>query len=151
MLCFMKYKCIDWALNDEDGEIYNLTAIGNNLSSLDLINLGEYILLNPYENISYDDFILNDNTRFATMFNIINKLYNGKNIYLLIGDTDIYDESIEMVQRFIFGRYGYRSQIINDIEDFTYINDNANFNILGLTNFDIDLTRYLSILKTFFS
>ena len=155
MICFMPYECINWAFQDKDAFICNLTAIGQNVKALGLNNLEQYVLVNPdilyLNNISYDEFIFKDDIRFAGFFSIIEKLYNGKNVYILKSNTDIYDESIELLQRLIFGRYGYHSYIINNIEDIESVDKSyGSFNITGLENYNIDIQRYLKILNNIF-
>lgn len=153
MLCFIPFECVNWAMDDKDGIIYNLNAIGENVKSLGLPNL-DRLLASPIAlynaNISYDQYIFGQNNEvFCLFMSVMEKLFNGLNVYLIKSNYSDYDESIEQLQRLIFARYGYRSQIINSIDDIYYIDQSeGSFNIIGIQNYDIDANRYFSLLQS---
>lgn len=147
MLAFIPLECLDIVLrNDKEAVVYNMTALGKNVENI--YNIGLTLLPNPeYLTMTYNEYIMNIDDVFCTMMHVVEKLFEGKNVYLLKSNNYIYDEALELFQRFIFSRYGYKSFIINNIEDLESTNSSeGSFNIIGVQNYDNDIIRYMSIL-----
>lgn len=101
--------------------------------------------LKPYINsekdfdLMYANFILNDDFYFMELMKIIMRVYEGKNVLLLIHES--LEFVTESLMKFINGRYGLVPLIVTCEEDLEEIKE-SNFSINGLYNLDIDKNRF---------
>lgn len=95
----------------------------------------------------YYDYVLNDPTACSSLMAVLTSLYNGNHVYVCISDNmssgliNIVNESfMKMIQ----SRYGIKYSIINEPEDFIYVDrDGCDFmNVEGITAFDADRRRF---------
>lgn len=101
--------------------------------------------------MSYFDYIYGNQYAFMDFMFIINELYKGSIVYLIINHTDFYDKLAESLSEIIKQRYGYLSYFVNDMDDYEsilYNIDSGTFSIIGLSNFDNDRKKFLSIAYT---
>ena len=68
-------------------------------------------------------------------------LYEGYNVILMVYHDYYRDNLMEALIKFISIRYGYRSFIINDIEDLDTISE-PKFSPYGLMQLDTDIKAY---------
>ena len=91
--------------------------------------------------LAYSNLILNNQWYFIDMMKIMIPLYHGANIVLMVFHDPYRDNLMESLIKFISVRYGYRSYIINDIEDLKNIKE-PYFTPYGLMQLDNDFKMY---------
>lgn len=132
--------------------VYNLSSYYSDIPTLNLLipstlSVPEEILNGdcdtPEFDISYHNYILNDNNAFMQFMNIIQPVYTNPDVLvqILINKSEFRDVITESLIKLIQQRYGYNVYLINDIEDFIYA-DEPSFTIPGLFNMDIDLQKW---------
>lgn len=106
-------------------------------------NLNEYQLDQVYVAM-----LMNNDAVFMQFMKIMRDLYFGVNVVLLVyREEQVFDGITESLCKFIQQRYGYNYQLINVVEDLNE-NDNSNFTVSGIINFDADNSRYLKLLAS---
>ena len=102
--------------------------------------------------MKYFDYIMNNSNSFIDMMSMMMELYQGKNVYLLIGDSEFFYDLAISLSEIIKQRYGYISVFIENDEDWDWVvskQNDAGFSIMGLHNFDIDKANYISLLQQY--
>ncbi len=95
--------------------------------------------------IMYMQYLLSDEAAFKQLMLIIYNLYLGKNVFIMIGETDVKYMIAESLIKLILERYGYVGYIVNEASDVEFLNEGS-FTIQGLYNLDIDKERFSPIL-----
>ena len=109
------------------------------------INLDNVDIYDPEFDKVFADIVYNNDDNFLSLFNIIQLLNSGENIYVCITTGDILDCLNEALAKFIQQRYGYNYQMINEVDDINWYDDSG-FSVSGLYNYDIDRERYIHIM-----
>ena len=100
--------------------------------------------------ILYLDWIFNNDSVFFEFFNkVVYNLYLGFNVYIICERNDLFDPTLESILKIVQQRYGYNGAMINEPEDFDYLNQDETFSITGLVNLDNDKERFARIYTTF--
>lgn len=127
--------------------ILNLTS-GNNM--FPLVDLIDPICQADFDDAFNDDWyfreIFNSDHYFMELMKIMEPLYEGKNVYLIINEIEEIQLLNEMVTHLITSRYGYPVQHINSILDFDEMDDST-FSFCGIQNMDADRGRMFQILN----
>ena len=134
--------------NIEEYAIFNISSLKEGYPKLDIL---------PINNVQYEDerdfdmqyfnWIFSNDYIFKRFFSIINLLYMGHKVILLVSNSDEYNVSIYSLMKMIQQRYGYISTYINDISDIQFIdNSNSEFSFHGLYNLDMDKERYIHLM-----
>lgn len=134
--------------------VFNITSLREGFPKLVYLippnNIG--LLTGRDFDMHYAEYIMNNDYVFFQFFTIINELYNGNNVYLVISDDEWSENLIESLLKLIQARYGYNGIRINTYQDFL---DKFNskyqesFNTsYGLLNLDEDKTRFGLICET---
>lgn len=98
----------------------------------------------------YYDYVLNDPTACASLMQILTSLYEGNKVYICIADyinvpviTMLNESFMKMIQ----ARYDIKYSIINNQEDYLYIDsDGCDFmSVNGIYNFDNDRKRFMQL------
>jgi hypothetical protein len=93
--------------------------------------------------ISYSNYIMmNDNIFYEFFSKIINPLYYGVDVYLIVTRNIFYDCITESLFKFIQQRYGYPCAMIGDTTDVDYLNPDVGFTTAGIYNLDLDKERF---------
>lgn len=133
----------------KDYYVFNLSSLINNIMPIRLLPDPSIINCSDERQFdqSYFNFIFNDDFRFYEFFSkLINPIYSGKNVIVLVQRSLFYDAITESIIKLIQQRYGYNNlAIINDPEDIDYIPKDNTFTVNGVYNLDIDKSRYSSI------
>ena len=125
--------------------VFNFSFIGEGYEILDLLPRERFNIDDSQEfDIAYANYILNDNYRFSEFMKIIYPLYEGKDVFVLISNTDFFDILNESVSKLIQQRYGYISNEVHSSEDIEYIREGT-FTIQGLYNLDMDKERVIRL------
>lgn len=99
--------------------------------------------------IIYANYIMDNDFVFYQFFQIINTLYIGQDVYIIVSSDDWSENLIESILKLIQQRYGYNGLRINCFEDYiTFQNSNidSKFNqYYGIQNLDIDKDRFAYI------
>ena len=98
--------------------------------------------------LNYANYILTNENAFTQMMHIVYSLYEGKNIFVMVGNGDYREYLTDSLIKFIQQRYGYNSYIINEIDDLLAVTD-SEFSIQGLYNLDQDKERYVMLTTDF--
>ena len=100
--------------------------------------------------IAYAKYILENDKAFACLMKIIYSEYekssDGIITYIMVESDDIRNIVTESLIKLIQQRYGINSNIVNELEDWDYV-EASNFTITGLYNLDIDKERYSELLQ----
>lgn len=122
----------------------NFTGMNETVQKISTIGLENIDISDPEFDKVFAEIILNNDMNFISLFNIIQLLYAGENIFICISTGNILDCLNESLGKLIQQRYGYNYQMINEINDIDWYDD-ENFSIPGLYNFDLDRDRYIHI------
>lgn len=122
----------------------NFTGMNETVQKISTIGLENIDISDPEFDKAFAEIMLNNDMNFISLFNIIQLLYAGENIFICISTGNILDCLNESLGKLIQQRYGYNYQMINEINDIDWYDD-ENFSIPGLYNFDLDRDRYIHI------
>ena len=122
----------------------NFTGMNETVQKISTIGLENIDISDPEFDKVFAEIMLNNDMNFISLFNIIQLLYAGENIFICISTGNILDCLNESLGKLIQQRYGYNYQMINEINDIDWYDD-ENFSIPGLYNFDLDRDRYIHI------
>lgn len=122
----------------------NFTGMNETLQKISTIGLENIDISDPEFDKAFAQIMLNNDDNFISLFNIVQLLYSGVNIFICISIGNVLDCLNESLAKLIQQRYGYNYQMINEINDIDWYDD-ANFSIPGLYNFDLDRDRYIHI------
>ena len=135
-----------WCLNqlDETFDIYNYSGMVEGIQYLQLFPPFGYDEVYSKEfDIAYMNYIIENDVTFHQFFQVIESLYQGRNVYILVSSDEQLKPVEESFIKIIQQRYGYNYQWINDIEDIN-IYDESSFSLEGLRILEeIDLPRYM--------
>lgn len=152
MIVFCSPNCLNLNdINTDDFRIFNLLSIAEVGTKL-------YNLIPPFtytdysdDNIRFDidyyNYIISNNLAFVDLMQIMYNEYDrGIDNYsvVLIDNDDIRDSLRDSLIKLIQQRYGINSFIINELDDWNYIESSqaTNFDINGIYQFDQDKERY---------
>lgn len=148
MLLFGDYKCIPQL---QSCSIFNFSSLVQGYSNLeDLLPRGVDTSSEENFDMSYFDYIFNNEEVFVTFMTIIMKLYNGDNVYLIVNHNNFYDHLSESLADIIKQRYGIISFFINEMSDYNDLlnrNIEVDFSVPGLYNLDNDKMRLMMIME----
>lgn len=135
------------------GQIFNITSLINGYNRLDLLYppYGFIRSDNRDFDMSYYNYIMNNDNVFVQFFNIVYNLYLGNDVYLIISMDNWSINIIEAILKIIQQRYGYDGVLINDYSDYLYFSNSKTFgfdNGFGLMNLDKDLDRYIYLIES---
>ena len=91
--------------------------------------------------ILYQQYVLSDPNAFMELMDIIDALYDGYDVIILIGTDPIRDVLTEALFKLIQTRYGYIGNIVMGPEDVEGLKQGS-FSIFGLPNLDYDKEIY---------
>lgn len=123
----------------------NFTGMVEYIDKLSIIGLDNIDVTNPEFDKIFADIMYNNDDNFVSLFNVIQLLNSGENIYICITNGNILDYLNESLAKFIQQRYGYNYQMINEVDDIDWYDDSS-FSVAGLYNFDLDRERYIHIM-----
>lgn len=127
----------------DTGVVLNFTSPNEYYQRLNLIPPNSLGATSDYDfDVKYMNWIMSDDYRFSQMFDIIEYLYQGFDVYIIISDDSWSENLIESLLKLIQQRYGYNATRIDCLEDLT-TSPVGGFNTeYGLYNFDEDEDRY---------
>lgn len=152
MLVFGDYTCIPivGTITKQQFKIFNFSScIQNYVQLSNLLPKGVDCSSDENFDMSYFDYIYNNDCAFMEFMTIITNLYSGENVYIIIDHVDIFDRIAESLAEIIKQRFGYLSYFVNESSDYdniNYITDSSSFSIPGLANFDLDRQKYVGLL-----
>lgn len=161
MLIFGDYTCIPYgdeltALNKTGFTMFNFSSYVQNCAQLtNLLPKGGVDCSSEESfDMSYFDYIFNNDFPFIDLMYLVYQLYKGENVYVIIQHTEFFDKLAESLAELIKQRYGYVSFFINEYSDYESIintlnTDSGDFSIVGLGNLDIDKIRFVSLLQQY--
>lgn len=119
------------------GALIPPTTMSGTLEQIDLDNEKTFDMM-------YARYLVENDGAFSQMFSVISNVYLGGSSVILVGDSTYKNIITESLIKFFQQRYGISPiKIINEVEDwFSYTEESANFNLLGVYNLDIDKERY---------
>lgn len=133
--------------------VYNLSSYFSDVPTLNALlpsvahipeeTLSQDVSDFPAFDVAYGDYLINNNEAFAQLMNIIVPAYTSPEtlVQILINSSEYRDAITESLIKLIQQRYGYNIYIVNDLEDFLYV-DESDFSIPGLFTLDQDLARW---------
>lgn len=131
---------------------YNLSSYYSDCHTLNLlVPSPQFIsedLLNgdcttPEFDISYHQFILNNDGAFLQLMNIMIPVFTNPDtlVQVLINVSNFRDVITESLAKLIQQRYGYNSYLIYDLDDFMYVEEST-MSVPGLFAMDKDVQRW---------
>lgn len=128
---------------------FNLSSYYQNGVNLSLVPDPSYIPRELIEgniesvefDIAYGQYLMNQ--AFLKFMSIVLPLYDDPCacVIIYITQSPVRDLIMECIDKLIQQRYGYRSYIINDLEDLYGIHDDASFSVRGIVNIQQDAQR----------
>ena len=142
--------CMSLPIQKLNLDVYNFTSLRDNFGKK--LNLLPFDIGIPVDSLDFDQYyanlILSDNSYFMELMKIMYSLYSGNNVFITISRRDIYETLTESLTKFIQVRYGYCSQFLNELDDLN-LNDESDFSINGLKNFDMDRERFFNLMSQY--
>lgn len=123
----------------------NFTGMSENIDRISTIGLETIDINDPDFDKKFAEIMYNNDDNFISLFDIIQLLNSGYDIYVCISSGQILDFLNESLAKFIQQRYGYNYQMINEVDDIDWYDDSS-FSTTGLYNYDIDRDRYIKIM-----
>lgn len=145
MLIFGDYDCL---VPRDNMVVLNLNSFLEGYERLNLLPPFGLEYGDKDFDMKYAEYILTNDNVFMELMKVIISLYAGKDVYILSAKNNIYEFIAESLQKFIQQRYGYLSNILNDMEDWEYVEESS-FNIYGVYNLDIDKERFSYIYASY--
>lgn len=152
MLVFGPYRSIP---KDESFTVFNLSSMTQAIPRLPgLVVFPNTDAMSGEEEYNFDlwyyNYILNDPTACSSLMAILESLYQGNNVYVCISEyqTDEFMSILnESFMKILQTRYDIKYSIINDPDDFLYIQkDGCDFgSVDGIYNFDTDRNRFREV------
>ncbi|MBP5598333.1 MAG: hypothetical protein J6Y02_23400 [Pseudobutyrivibrio sp.] len=135
--------------NNRNGiKVFNLSSCLEGYPRLDMLSpprqVGGYVMdySDPTNFFNlYMQYVLSDPNAFMELMDIVNALYEGEDVFILIGHDTFRDILTESLAKLIQVRYGYIANIIMEPED-AYEVKQGTFSIFGLPNLDADKEMY---------
>ena len=98
----------------------------------------------------YYDYVLNDPTACSSLMTVLSSLYQGLHVYICIADNlsgGIINMINESFMKMIQARYGIKYSIINEPEDYLYVDrDGCDFmTVDGIQTFDADRKQFMQV------
>lgn len=144
MLLVGEYKNIHY-IDNRNLVVFNYSSLNEGYQKLNLMPPFDVDFMDfKTFDLKYADWIINNDEPFIRFFQIISALHQGLHVYIAINKSPVLDILNESICKLIQQRYGYNYQPINDPTDVNY-NDDSDFSIEGLFNFDNDNIRFIRI------
>lgn len=106
-----------------------------------------YLIEDPLFDEAFAEIIFNQSEEeFFEFFDLIYKFYNGKEVFVIVGEDDFSDMVNQMVCRVIRKAYGIQPSIVYDLDDVMNLRDDINFSQEGARAFHIQLPKYFELL-----
>lgn len=143
MLVLCDYKCLDSEIS-QNIMIFNLSSL---LEGFERVNILPPFKLDRYDrdfDIMYANYLLENDNVFYEFMKIPMALYYGLDVILLVDRQDLYEYVNESLMKFIQQRYGIVTNIVNNKEDWGYVQESG-FSLQGLYNVDQDKERFTYI------
>lgn len=134
-----------------DYKVYNLSSLFEGCQRLNLIpsNLVEIDVMNDetFDSV-YFNYIFSNDQIFINFMKIIDTLYLGYNVYILISKGESFDRVTEVIMKIIQERYGYKSYLLNEPDDYDKeaIYTQEEFSLNGISFLQQDRERLFSII-----
>ena len=145
MLMYGTAKVADMIIKVKSDTVYfNISSLAERWSSvrLQLIPPNSLGANSEYDyDVKYMQWIFGNDPIFLQFMNIMNALYNGYDVFLIVTDENWSDITVESLLKLIQQRYGINAILINTIEDLQCAEDSI-FEPYGIVNLDQDLERY---------
>lgn len=127
----------------DDCLVLNFTSAKEGYKKLDLIPPNSLGAISEYDfDVKYMNWIMSDDYRFSQMFQIIDALSAGRDVYIMIGNEGWSEMLIESLLKLIQQRYGYNALRVNCFDDLLYTTPSEFNKTYGLINLDMDNDRY---------
>ena len=156
MLFYGDLKNAELIGDDPRYKIYNFSGFAEKYEKLQLIPPNDLGATNEYEyDVKYYHWIMDIDTNFTKMFQVVLQLINGVSVYLLTTDEYWSDSLIESFLKLLQQRYGLVGTCIssNDgnpysmMDDILYASECKLDPVYGIRNFDEDNLRYQYIVS----
>lgn len=145
-VAYLEYKGIRQVVK------YNLSSYYNDAPTLNaLVPSPEFIpqdvllgdVTDPIFDITYHKSIFNNQIAFMQFMAIIVPAYTSPDtlVHIMIQQSNFRDVITESLLKLIQQRYGYNACIVNEVNDFLYVEE-SDFSIPGLFMLDEDLARW---------
>lgn len=135
--------------------IYNLSSYFSHAPTLNHLipssmNIPEDVLMGDCDNAIFDmhyhKYVLENNESFMQFMGIVNQsfMYPDALIYIMVMNSPYSNAITESLMKLIQQRYGANSYMINEPEDFLYVEE-CDFSVPGIFAMDNDIKRMLSM------
>lgn len=129
--------------------VLNFTSYIEGYRRLNLIPPNSLGASSEYDfDVLYMQYIMSNDMIFAEFFTIINLLYMGNDVYIIISDDDWSETLIESLLKLIQQRYGYNAVRVDNLDDVIYSEPTDFDRSFGIFNLDEDLDRYSYIIES---
>lgn len=140
-LVFTDYNCLTEDIVTGEWLILNLNSFMEGFERLNILPPFGLEYGDKNFDIMYANYILQNDIPFMELMKIIMTIYSGNNVIILSSKGNIYEFVAESLQKFIQQRYSLVSYIVNDLDDWQYVEDTM-FDINGVYNLDLDKERF---------
>ena len=106
-----------------------------------------YLIESPMFEEAFKEVLFNQSeAEFFEFYDIINRFYNGAEIFIIVSNDDYSDMVTQMVSNVLSDTYGIYPQVIYDIDDIYSIRDDIGFSANGSTTAYLQRQYYLELL-----
>ena len=148
----MKFLYGDFNLipKDEPYSIFNFTSLVEGYQDSHLIPPNNLGAISEYDfDMRYMHYIMDHDGNFVNFMNIVNEIYYGHNVFLIISYNDWSINLVESLLKLIQQRYGINATNVITPDDVYYAEDVQFDSYYGINNFDIDKERYVRLYEFF--
>lgn len=132
----------------EDIKVFNFCSLLEGYDRCDILPMGDvkYVEDSTAYDISYANFLMMNDRAFMEFFKVIELVYEGNNVCMLVEFSEDFDFITEAFTKFIQQRYGLKVFYVKETDDLELLVEEGNdFNITGVYNLDIDKERYAEL------
>ncbi len=148
MLSYGNSSCLSFV----DGRIFNISGMIEGYENIQCLIPPNQIgrLTDRDFDIAYVNWILNNDVVFVQFFRVIQALYGGEDVFIIIDDADWSENLIESFMKVIQQRYGYNGFHVKTFEDYMFAKNNIEFGFDDrlLINLDQDKERYAYLVNS---
>lgn len=134
----------------EEVKVYNFSSLLEGYERCDILPLNNRDISHIEDvqafDISYANYIINNDIPFMEFFKVIFRVYKGENVCLLVEFSEDFDFITETYVKLLSTRYGLACNYVKEIEDLEVLKDSDFDTVHGLYNIDIDRDRYHTLL-----
>ena len=154
MISFMTYEVAHQLQLDinKKVEIVNFTSLRMGYKQLSLYPRKEtmqYVNSGKIFDQMYARQLLEDDSMFMNLMYIVQQVYDGKEVVILVTLGNGWDFVLESLQKFLQSRYGFITCLVESPEDYAFVEESP-ITPMYLYNLELDMARFRNNILSMF-